>query len=211
MAVLVAGTVLLVSLPQAVAEERAFRSATECRGAATRDCLRASWFTVESVQVHRGKDPGGWVRVSGADKAAGQVTFTGVGDFLDRVRPGERVAGTIWRGEIVVLSDEDAAQRTDSHPAGNSLFAAGFGIILVLGGGFGLHASQWWLWHQEAAAWRRTPVALTRSGWAAGLLSAWAFLLLLLLHERDASLGIYVALWAPAALAAGALLFHRGR
>ncbi|MFF5933652.1 hypothetical protein [Streptomyces sp. NPDC012508] len=208
---LVAGTVLFAWLPHAVAEERAFRAATECRGAATTDCLRAGWYTVESVQVHRGKSPGGWVVVSGPDEAAGEVEFSGVGDFLDQVRPGDRVAGTIWRGRIIVLSNERAAQRTNSHPAGDSQFAAGTGTALLLAGGLGVHLSQWSLRHQEAAAWRRKPAALGRSTWAVGLLSAWSFLLPVLLHGRSTDLGVYFALWTPAALTACAVLIHVGR
>lgn len=209
---LVTGTTLFTWLPHAVAEERAFRAATECRGAVTRDCLLAAWFTVEFVQVHHGKSPGGWVVVSASDEAAGEVEFSGVGDFLDQVRPGDPVAGTIWRGRIIVLSNDRAAQRTDSHPAGDSQFAAGTATVLLSAGGLGVHAAQWSLRHREAAAWRRRkPTALGRSTWAVGLLSACSFLLPLLLHGRSTDLGVYFALWAPAALAAGASLINIAR
>ncbi|WP_218779505.1 hypothetical protein, partial [Streptomyces sp. NRRL B-24572] len=90
-----------------------------------------------------------------------------------------------------------------------ALFAAGFGILLVLNGGFVACAAHWALRNQEAAAWRRKPATLTRSGWTVGGLSVWAFVLMLVLDRREASLGPLLTLWSPAALVASALLIHR--
>ncbi|MFJ5830583.1 hypothetical protein [Streptomyces sp. NPDC093089] len=206
---LTAGALLLVTLPQAAADEGAFQGATVCRGSATRECVRAAWFAVESVRVHRGKGSGGWVVVSGTDEAAGKTTFTGITDFLDQVQPGDRVVGTVWRGRIVVLGNDRSAQRTDSHPVGDAQFAAGTGTALLLLGGLGVHVSQWSLRHQETSAWRRS-TALSRSAWAVSLLSAWSFFLPMLLQGRSTDLDVYFALWTPAALAAATFL-ARGR
>lgn len=205
---LAAGALLLMTLPRAAAEERALQVATACQGTVTRDCVRAAWFTVESVRVHRGKGSGGWVVVSGTDEAAGETRFTGITDFLDRVQPGDRVVGTVWRGRIIVLGNDRAAQRTDSHPVGDAQFAAGTGTALLLLGGLGVHVSQWSLRHEETAAWRRSAV-LGRSAWALGLLSAWSFLLPMLLQSWSTDLDIYFALWTPAVLAMVTFLARR--
>ncbi|MER6996645.1 hypothetical protein [Streptomyces sp. NPDC000410] len=210
-AALVAATLLFARLPHAVGEERAFRVASECRGAVTGDCLRAAWFTVDSVRVHRGKSPGGRVEVSGPDAAAGEVTLSGVSDFLDQLRPGDRVAGTIWRGEVIALWEGEAGQRTDAYPEGAAQFSAGGGVILLLGGGWGVHASRWHLRHRETAAHRRRPHPLARSGWAVAGLSAWTFLLLLVLDGWDPAIGTFIAIWAPTSLATVAFLVHGGR
>ncbi|MEU8524048.1 hypothetical protein AB0C77_00370 [Streptomyces sp. NPDC048629] len=207
---LVAGTALFALLPHAMSEERALHAATESPGTATRVCLRAAWFTVESVRVHRGKGPGGRVEVSGSDEAAGEVTFSGVSEFLEQVRPGDCVAGTIWRGEIIVLWEGEAGQRTDAHPEGASQSAAGVGIILFLGGGWGVHASLWHLRTREPSAHRRRPHPLARSGWTVAGLSAWTLLLLLVLYGWNRTMGAFFAGWIPAALAAGAFLVHGG-
>ncbi|MFF7438927.1 hypothetical protein [Streptomyces sp. NPDC008122] len=211
LALVAGGALLFVLLPLAMDEERAFRTATECRGPVSEECLSAAWFTVETVHVRRGKNPGGTVRVSRSGEVAAEVTFSGIGDFLEHVRQGDRVAGTLWQGEIIVLSDGGAAQRTDDHPAGTALFAAGFGILLVLNGGFVACAAHWALRHLEAAAWRRKPATATSSGWAVAGLSVWAFILMVVLDGREASLGPFLTLWSPAALVASALLIHRHR
>ncbi|MFG2334321.1 hypothetical protein ACGFMM_32625 [Streptomyces sp. NPDC048604] len=210
-AALVAGTLLFTRLPHAVAEERAFRAASACRGTVTGDCQRAAWFTVDSVRVHRGKSPGGWVEVSGSDEAAGEVRLSGVSAFLDQVSPGDRVAGTIWRGEIIALWEGESGQRTYAYPEGAAQGSAGGGIILLLGGIRGVHVSQWYLRHHEAAAHRRRPHPLARSGWAVAGLSGWTLLLLLILDGWDPAIETFTAIWAPTSLAAVTLLVHRGR
>ncbi|MFF9013582.1 hypothetical protein ACF09C_11540 [Streptomyces sp. NPDC014870] len=151
------------------------------------------------------------MEVSGSDAAGGEVTFSGVSEFLNQVRPGDRVAGTIWRGEIIVLWKGDAGQRTDAYPEGAAQSSAGVGIILLLGGGWGVHASRWFLRDHEPAVHRRNSHPLARSGWAVAGLSAWTFLLLLVLDGWDLTLGTFVAVWTPTTLAAVAFLVHRGR
>lgn len=213
---LLTGSALLVAwLPQALAEERAFLSASACRGTPTEDCLHSAWFTVDSVHVQRGRQPGGWIRLSGPVEGAGLVWFSGLGEFLEDVRPGDRVAGTIWQGEIVVLSDGGAgAQRTVSHPVGDSLFAVGSGILLVMGGGVCTFVSRRRLRPHEPSA-RSHRTTLTADACAMAGLGACTFALMAVLHDRDGSLGTFFALWLPAAAAVGAFmsrhLRHRAR
>ncbi|MFI8520949.1 hypothetical protein ACIGEZ_24465 [Streptomyces sp. NPDC085481] len=207
---LLAGSALLVAwLPHAVAEERAFRSASVCRGAPAEDCLYAAWFTVDSVDVRRGKQPGGWVRVSGPEEGAGRVEFSGLGDFLESVRPGDRVAGTIWSGEVVVLSDGAAAQRTLSHPVGDPLVAAGSGILLILGGGTGTYVSWGRLRSDERSARPYRRAALTADACTLAVLGAYTFVLMVVLDGRDEDLGTFLALWTPAAVGVGAFVSRR--
>ncbi|MEU7033558.1 hypothetical protein ABZ958_07735 [Streptomyces sp. NPDC046237] len=207
---LLAGSALLVAwLPHAVAEERAFRSASACRGAPAEDCLYASWFTVESVHAQRGKQPGGWVRVSGHEEGAGRVEFSGLGEFLEGVRPGDRVVGTIWRGEVVVLSEGAAAQRTVSHPVGDPLFAAGFGILLVMGGGIGAYVSWGRLRSDGRSARPYRRAGLTADACTLAVLGAYTFVLMVVLHDRDEDLGTFLALWTPAAVGVGAFVSRR--
>ncbi|MBG0852764.1 hypothetical protein I2W78_13175 [Streptomyces spinoverrucosus] len=208
---LLAGSALLVAwLPQAVAEERAFLSASACRGTPTEDCLHSAWFTVESVHVQRGKQPGGWVRLSELpEEGAGRVQFSGLGAFLEGVRPGDRVAGTIWRGEIVVLSDSVGVQRTVSHPVGDPLLAAGSGILLVMGGGLCIYVSRQRLRsHEPSARPHRTALTAADACAVAGL-GACTFTLMVVLHDRDGTLGALLALWIPAAAAVCAFLNRR--
>ncbi|MFG2899455.1 hypothetical protein ACGFZH_20525 [Streptomyces zaomyceticus] len=150
------------------------------------------------------------MEVSGSDEAAGEARLSGVSAFLVQVSPGDRVAGTIWRGEIIALWAGESGQRTDAYPEGTAQGFAGGGIILLLGGVWGVHASQWYLRHHEAAAHRRRPHPLARSGWAVAGLSGWTFLLLLVLDGWDPAIETFIAIWAPTSLAAVAFLVHGG-
>ncbi|WP_282692434.1 hypothetical protein [Streptomyces sp. CC208A] len=206
---LLCGAALLIGvLPRAVTEERAFLSASPCQGNATDDCLRTVWFSVDSVRVQRGKQSNGRVEVSGPEQGSRTVEFSGVGEFLERIRPGDRVMGTLWRGSVVSLSDAEGGQRTAAHPVGGSLFAAGFGIVLVLAGGLGGYAAWWWTRHPDGTPARR-PAPLTVAISAAGALGVYAFVLVALLYEREPSLQRFFGLWAPAVLVVTVLLLVR--
>ncbi|MFF9147393.1 hypothetical protein ACF1BN_21305 [Streptomyces sp. NPDC014861] len=199
---LLAGAALLIGvLPRAVAEERAFLSAAPCTGGSTDDCLRTTWFTVDSVRVRGGRTSGGEIELSGPEGDSRTVKFTGAAAFLEETGRGDRVVGTSWRGSIVLLSttEAEAGQRTDSHPVGGSLFAAGFGIVLALAGGLGCgFAGRWWVRRpDDAPVGRRTPPAVvTGSVIALGL---YTFALASVLYGRDASLQRFFVLRAPAA------------
>ncbi|WP_327165500.1 hypothetical protein [Streptomyces zaomyceticus] len=207
-ALLVGGALLLVTLPQALSEERDFLSASACQQTPSEECLRSAWFTVDSVHVQRGKQAGGWVRVSGPEEGAGRVRFSGLGEFLENVRPGDHVAGTIWRGEIVVLSNGSAGERAVSHPVGDSLFTAGTGILLALGGAFVTYVSRFWL-HTPVCSARPHRTDLTADASATAVLGMYTFALMMVLYDRDGSLGVFLALWTPAAMATGAFLSRR--
>ncbi|CAM5264273.1 hypothetical protein [Streptomyces narbonensis] len=207
-ALLVGGALLVVTLPQALAEERDFLSASVCQEAPSEDCLHSAWFTVETVHVQRGKQAGGWVHVSGPEEGADRVRFSGLGEFLEKVRPGDHVAGTIWRGEIVVLSNGSAGQRAVSHPVGDTLFTTGTGILLILGGAFVTYVAWFWL-HTPVSSARPHRTDLTADASATALLGMYTFALMMVLHDRDGSLGVFLALWTPAAMATCAFLGRR--
>lgn len=148
------------------------------------------------------------MRVSGPEEGAGRVRFSGLGEFLENVRPGDHVAGTIWRGEIVVLSNGSAGQRTVSHPVGDSLLTAGTGILLALGGAFVTCVAWFWL-HTPACSARPRRTDLTVDASATAVLGMYTFALMTVLHDRDGSLGVFLALWTPAAMATGGFLSRR--
>ncbi|MFJ5712474.1 hypothetical protein [Streptomyces sp. NPDC093105] len=200
--VLLVGVVLLIGvLPTVAAEERAFLAASACRGPETRNCLQTASFTVESVALQRGKSESGRVRVVSPQGGDAHLQFNAIGPFLERVRSGDRVRGTLWRGRIVVLADAEGGQRTAAHPVGDPLFCAAFGITLVLSGGLGTYAAWWWIRHPESIA-RRHPAALVRAAWTATLLGVYAFGLMTVLYKRGLGLSAFLALWTPGCCAA---------
>ncbi|MFF2779574.1 hypothetical protein ACFVU3_32330 [Streptomyces sp. NPDC058052] len=201
-------TLLAVVLPGAAADERAFLSAAPCQATSTDDCLRTTWFSVDSVHIRRGKSSGGEMSLTGPEPGSRTVKFSGVSGFLERTRPGARVAGTSWRGSIVQLSDSEGGQRTDAHPVGGSLFAAGFGIVLVLAGGLGITTVRSWIRRPDGAqGGRRAPSAVTTGSVVA--LGLYTFGLATVLYERDASLHRFFVMWAPAAVLGAAAVLWR--
>ncbi|MEV5312435.1 hypothetical protein [Streptomyces sp. NPDC052610] len=170
LAVPTAVVMLTVGVPQRASDERAFLSARPC-GAETKgpaeECLRTAWFTVEAVRVWQRRSPGGWVRVIADDGRGDRADFDGTGRFLQRARPGDRVVGTVWRGEIVTLSAHGAYHHTTGHPVGAPVAVACGALVLLVSGGLGAYASWWWLRRTDRCAVRTaglSAIALTVLG-----------------------------------------------
>ncbi|MFI0827568.1 hypothetical protein ACH4Q7_24285 [Streptomyces roseolus] len=202
LAAFLAGATLLIGvLPRTAADERAFLSASPCRDSSRDDCLRTTWFSVDSIRIRHGKSSEGELKLSESGRGSRTVTFSGVSEFLERTRTGDRVEGTVWRGAVVLVSDAEGGQRTDAHPVGSSLFAAGFGIVLVLAGGFGAAAVRRWIRHShDVPSRKRSPSAVVTG--TVVLWGLYTFALTAALYERDADLRTFFALWTPTAVAA---------
>lgn len=198
---LMSAVLLIGVLPGVVAEERVFPAASECRGAETGHCLRTASFIVESVILQRGRNVSGRVQVVSVEEGGRRLQSNGIDPFPGRVRTGDRVPGTIWRGRITVLADAGGGQRTAARPFGDPLFGAASGIVLVMAEGLGTYAAWWWTRHPEFSA-RRHPAALVRAIRTATLLVVYAFTPMAVLYERDLGLHIFLALWAPVFCAA---------
>lgn len=193
-----------VMLPQAVAEEADFRAAAPCPPATTTqwtDCVQAAWFTVEDVELRKGRGATSSVMLAGPPAWSGRADFESENPLLRRLLPGEQVAGTVWRGEIVAVSAQRRSQRTSAHPVGDSLLVAGLGVALALAGGLGLYAARWWIRRPHDCV-HRTPSPLAVAGWTAGGLGSYSIVLMLVLRAHDAPLWLLAGLWAAAGLPA---------
>ncbi|MEU4492926.1 hypothetical protein AB0F96_05550 [Streptomyces sp. NPDC023998] len=206
-----AGIWLLVAgLPQAMAEEHDFKAATPCPAsvvASRADCLRAAWFTVDEVRISKGRGSSYSAQLSGPADWSGRIDFDGEKPLLRRLHPGDRVAGTVWRGDIVAVFALGTGQRTSAHPVGGPLYAAGFGVALIMAGGQGLFAARWWLKRPEECL-NRTPAPLTAAGWSALGLGCYAIVLTFWLLSFDAQVWLLLVSWLVAAMPLCCVLFY---
>lgn len=216
-AALVAGAVVLVAVPGAVADERAFVSAHHCEGPDVvpgEECVRSVWLTVDDVHVQRGRSSKGWVEGSADGGWRGRADFEGVRPFLSEVRPGDRVAATLWRGDPVLLWQGSDRQSTSRHPAGTPVVLTAIVLVLALAGAVALHAAWWWLRRTERCL-GRTPPALTAVTGAGLLVGLATFPLMAVLGSRAGGLDALLLLWseltAVAFLLAAAFVRMRGR
>ncbi|WP_190232819.1 hypothetical protein [Streptomyces avicenniae] len=121
-------------LPSTMDRYRDYGAAEPCPGPAAtggwEDCLRTVTFTVRDTDTEpRGLD----ATLDGTDFWNGTVRFGDQGPVLDRLRPGEQVTGTVWRGRVMALSRDDARQSTSDEPRDEPQMtaAAGTGAALL--------------------------------------------------------------------------------
>ncbi|WGD40956.1 hypothetical protein [Streptomyces cathayae] len=113
---------LFTGIPEDVARHRAYRAAVPCSSAAPyekgEECLRAVDFQVEDVVTVRhakGSDDHE-LTLAGSGGWDGTVRMRGEKPLFHRLERGDRVIGTVWRGEVVAVARGDVRQVTQNEP-----------------------------------------------------------------------------------------------
>ncbi|MFE0731131.1 hypothetical protein ACFW2X_23370 [Streptomyces antibioticus] len=166
---------------------RAYETAAPCPDGAPgrryEDCLRTVTFTVDATKVDRGKRGGFRATLSGTPYWDGVVAFGDPGPVLEELRPGDRITGTVWRGEVMTIARGDARgvrQRTSDAPRDEPQMAAGLGtglgllaaLTLVFGGArlAGPRPHPWFAWRPYG---KRLLILTVSVSFAVGLLGVW--------------------------------------
>ncbi|WP_327717327.1 hypothetical protein OG381_19315 [Streptomyces sp. NBC_00490] len=135
-------------LPSDVERYQEYRAAELCpdRSAATakaaEDCLLTVPLTVERTRNEPGKRSGSYTAtLDGAPVWSGTLSFGDPDPVLERLVPGDRVTGTLWRGEVMTVSKGELRQNTSDAPRDEPqmTYAIGtfLGLLAALGLGFG--------------------------------------------------------------------------
>lgn len=170
----------LVEIPDARVEERAFKAATTCTeplpatvAVAREDCLREQEFTVRSVQMTHGKTSR-YTAVLSRDAADGSgrrwrqhVDFGSDEPLLDRLKTGERVTATTWRGMVVEAAAHGTSQLTDDNPDGATGDVTVVAALTALGTVAAFGYGWWALTRYRVLAAGRPARALSTEGWTA--------------------------------------------
>ncbi|MFJ6571917.1 hypothetical protein ACIQNU_31390 [Streptomyces sp. NPDC091292] len=124
-------------LPADRREFREYGSAQVCServaAAAWEDCLRTVSFTVDKVVVkNAGRSSSYTATVSGAPFWNGVVDFGDPGPLLTALRAGDKVTGTVWRGDVTVLSKDGVRQNSSDKPRDEPQMTAAIGTFLGL-------------------------------------------------------------------------------
>ncbi|MFH8555735.1 hypothetical protein [Streptomyces celluloflavus] len=158
---LVCSFAFAVMLPYDIEEFREYGVAKPCpaRAAVERleNCLRTVSFTVDSTEIKNGKSATYKATVSGARFWNGVVVFGDSGPLLDRLRPGDRITGTVWRGGVMTLSGQGVRQSSSDEPRDEPQWTAAVGTFTGLLAALGLEMGavrlirprdhERWTWH----------------------------------------------------------------
>jgi hypothetical protein len=137
--------VLAVWLPSDVERYRDYSAAESCPGQlpaeAWQDCLRTVAFTVDGTKVERSKRGGYKADLSGSPFWNGVVSFGDPGPLLETLKSGDRVTGTVWRGDVTAISKGGVRQKTSDEPRDEPQMIVALGtfagLLAVMGFAFG--------------------------------------------------------------------------
>ncbi|MEV7886476.1 hypothetical protein ACWD3I_00905 [Streptomyces sp. NPDC002817] len=137
-------------LPSDVERYQEYRAADPCpdRSTATaaattaEDCLLTITLTVERTRNEPGRRSGSYTAaLDGAPVWSGTVSFGDPDPVLERLVPGDRITGTLWRGEVMTVGKGELRQNTSDAPRDEPqmTYAIGtfLGLLAALGLGFG--------------------------------------------------------------------------
>ncbi|MFM9456400.1 hypothetical protein [Streptomyces europaeiscabiei] len=128
--------VFAVWLPQDMNRYEEYGAAEPCGADAPakewEDCLRTVSFTVDSTRNTSSRNGGYRAALSGAPLWNRTVEFGGPDPLLERLRPGDRVTGTVWRGDITALSRGGVRQSTSGEPRDEPQMTAAIGTFAGL-------------------------------------------------------------------------------
>ncbi|MBT2476717.1 hypothetical protein J7E94_00130 [Streptomyces sp. ISL-94] len=102
------------------------------------NCVRTVSFTVDKTRIGGGGPPSYVATLSGAPFWNGPEEFGDPGPLLERLRPGDQVTGTVWRGYIMTLDKAGIRQSTADEPRDEAQMTAGLGTFAGLLAALGL-------------------------------------------------------------------------
>ncbi|MEU3754861.1 hypothetical protein AB0H17_19130 [Streptomyces olivoreticuli] len=133
-----AAYLLLVTVPGARAEQRAFKTAHSCRyDAVSKKCLRPEAATVNGTEtVTSGKSVQHWLSVTEDDGTSHRILMAGRPSVVGKVKPGDRVTVTHWRHKSRFVDFHNRRQPTDDDPRGGYRlpYAIALGLMPVAAG-----------------------------------------------------------------------------
>jgi hypothetical protein len=183
-----------VDVPEGLANTRAFESAADCPTVpkTPADCLWKQEFAVSGIRLSRGKRRPITATLTDHWGNEWPTEYRNDGPVLERLGDGDRVVGTIWRGQVVTIAARGTEQVTNANPTELAESAL---IIAIACGSSGL------LLVIACAGLLRRPMSKPMAclaGLSIGLLLVPIFAALLA-NVLNASFWLIPGLWLPAA------------
>ncbi|MFI6207404.1 hypothetical protein ACIBAI_13510 [Streptomyces sp. NPDC051041] len=198
---LVAGVASALEVRGALEREREFRAAPACASVPVEasGCLWEQDFAVRRADMHngeRGESPEAELSLPSGEPW--EVTFRNTGPVASRMKPGDKVVGLIWHGQVVEVRDADGRrQQTSDGPVGWPEDRLGGALACV---SFGVTALAGTLWPLLARGRRGHLTAAAVVRWHGVGLGAAAILTLWVQAANDWPLWTIPAVWGVLAL-----------
>ncbi|WP_416982656.1 hypothetical protein [Streptomyces sp. T028] len=134
--------IFTIWLPDDMERYRDYANAESCAAGTSpqeyEDCLREVTFTVDRTKIKGGRNGTYQATLSGAPFWNGVLGFGDSTPLLERLEPGDRVTGTVWRGDIMSLSRDGIRQKSGDEPRDEPQMPAALGTFAALLSALGL-------------------------------------------------------------------------
>ncbi len=147
---LAGGVGMALQIRGALEREREFRAAPACTSVPVHasGCLWKQKFTVRTADMHRGKRVAPEAQLVLPSGKPWHVTFGRTEPVVSEMKPGDKVVGLIWHGQVVEVRDAHGRrQQTSEGPVGwpedrlgGALACFAFGLTALVGAVWGLFA-----------------------------------------------------------------------
>ncbi|TFV33207.1 hypothetical protein E4K10_30535 [Streptomyces sp. T1317-0309] len=114
----------LATVPDLMADERAFHAARPCAATASYDCLRTLQSTVRGTVIReQAKNSEYTLRLTGTRPVPSSLHMGDSAPLLRQLRAGDLVTVTVWRDYATAVSKHGVPQPSADTPEGEWLFA----------------------------------------------------------------------------------------
>ncbi|MDN3022602.1 hypothetical protein [Streptomyces sp. S.PB5] len=108
------------------------------RAEAAEDCVLTVAFVVERTKNDKRGKGSSYTATLSSSVWNGTVSFGDPDPVLERLVPGDRVTGTVWRGQVMTVGKGELRQNTSDAPRDEPQFGVGVGTFLELVAALGL-------------------------------------------------------------------------
>ncbi|MEU6376906.1 hypothetical protein [Streptomyces sp. NPDC046909] len=134
--------VFSVWVPSDMERRQDYLAAGPCLGPAEaeagEDCVLTVAFVVEGTRNSKRGKGSSYTATLSSSVWNGTVAFGDPDPVLERLVPGDRVTGTVWRGQVMTVGKGELRQDTADAPRDEPQFAVGVGTFLELLAALGL-------------------------------------------------------------------------
>ncbi|MEV5007316.1 hypothetical protein [Streptomyces sp. NPDC055692] len=168
-AAVTATVVLLASVPDLLADVRAFRAARPCPitgpVASGLDCLRSVPATVEGKVIReQTKNNEYTLMLRGSDRVPASLDMGWPDPLLRQLNKGDTVTLTVWRDYTTAVIKDGVTQESADTPVGEPEFVTALALALLAVGLYGIYAGTVATRHATRHAQEGLPVPLVTLG-----------------------------------------------
>ncbi|MBO2448338.1 hypothetical protein J4573_14630 [Actinomadura barringtoniae] len=193
------GAVLAKYAPNGADDLHAYETAARCpqNPASPADCRWTREYTVTRAHVSNSRHDDTYALLTSENGVVRKTVYPNDGPVVDRLRTGDRVTVTVWRGLLTEIAAHGKTQRTSAAPANMRARLLIYALMAIPAGLLVIAVAVWRLSRGTVTLGMAATLALALAWFFAGFFSP---LLLVLIGHTEEVFWHVAAIWLPAAI-----------